>query len=663
MHTIRSLHLLALSWPTALLTTLAACGGGGSPPAENAPTPLLAVAQPGDLLALARQRLAAPDPGPTNNIGLRGAPMLALASDAAAGGATVLRSSTLVQETGIDEADLIKSTGSQVYTLDGIGNATTATPSLRVRSHRLQPDGSVLPQASLVVDELTGGSVALHGLLHAPAAQRLAVLSEWLSYSPMPVECQAMADCLIPVVLPAVLISRSEVHLAVLQAPDNGNLAVHERLAIQGRLVGSRLLGHQLVMVTTHSPTLPVAPGASAAERQAALARLSTGDLLPTLRVGTRAAQPLVADTDCYLQTAGTAIAPGLQITTITVLDLDSPALARRSRCFVGEADAMYLSAHNLYLATSRAVTISEGGALRFTGTLVTDIHKFTLAGLEWRGTGQVDGHLGWDPARKPYRMSEHDGLLRVLSFTGDTGWAVLEDAARRAASPATLTVLREAATGTTLERVATLPNAQRPAPLGHAGEQVYGVRFIGTRGYLVTFRRTDPLFVLDLADPADPKAVGELQVPGFSDHLFALGNGLLLGSGHDADATGQLGGLRFSLFDVSDPTQPQALGSVVLGERGSASTLDHTPHGLALRADGDQVRLAVPVVTAAANHSSFTPAVLRLNVDTTARTLSAKSLLQSTTPGALSLWDQRLMHSNDKLLHWVGGELLSLDW
>ncbi|EHR69409.1 beta propeller domain-containing protein [Burkholderiales bacterium JOSHI_001] len=663
MRTLHPLHLPARLWPAALLTVLAACGGGGgSPSAGNAGTPLLAVAQPGELLALARQRLAAVDPGPTNNAGLGGAPMLALAGDASGSAATVLRSSTLVQEAGIDEADLLKSTDSHVYTLDGNGT-TTATPSLRVRSHRLQADGGVLPQGSLLVDEDAGGSVTLHGLLPAPAAQRLAVLSEWMSHSPFPNECLAMADCLVPAVLPAMLITRSEVHLAVLRAPDDGSLTVHERLAIQGRLVGSRLVGQQLVLVTTHSPSLPLAPGASAAERQAALARLSAADILPTLRVGAQAVQALVADTDCYLQTAGSANTPGLQITTITVLDLGSPSLARRSRCFVGEVDAMYLSAQNLYLATSRAVTLNEGGALRYTGTLVTDIHKFTLAGLDWRGSGQVDGHLGWDPARKAYRMSEHDGLLRVLSFTGDTGWTALEDATRRPASPATLTVLREAPTGTALERMATLPNASRPALLGHAGEQVHGVRFIGTRAYLVTFRRTDPLYVLDLADPADPRAVGELQVPGFSDHLFDLGHGLLLGTGHDADANGQQGGLRFGLFDVSNPAQPQALGSVVIGERGSASTLDHTPHGLALRADGDQVRLAVPVVKAAASFSSFSPALLQLNVDTTARTLSAKPLLASTAPGALSLWDQRVMHSNDKLLHWVGGDLRTLGW
>lgn len=654
---------MPITHPTRLLfllapVVLAACGGGGgapTPPAAEAP--LVAVAQPGELLAVAKQRLAAQaSQGPVDHLAL-GAPALGVASDAS-GPSTVLRSATVVQEAGVDEADLIKSTPTHVYTLDDSqAHPTTGVRALRLRSHALQPGGGTTPVATLALADAAGASAAVHGLLLAPGVQRAAALAEWVSYTAPVNPCAGLADCWLA--LPALVHTSTEVRVQVASTPADGSLALQHTLAITGRLVGSRLVDNQLVLVTTHAPTVA---GVAPAERVAAIERLTNADLLPKLRLDGQPGQPLLNDTDCYVQTAGADPSPGLQLTTITVLDLASPTLARRSRCFVGHVEAMYLSPRHLYLATTRSETVNEGGALRYTGTLLTDIHKFTLAGLDWRGTGQVNGHLGWDEARKPYRLSEHGEHLRVLSFTGDTGWATLEDATRRAASPATLTVLREAGDGRRLAVVATLPNSRRTEALGRPGEQVHGVRFVGERGYVVTFRRTDPLYVLDLADPADPRVAGALEVPGFAEHLFALDNGLLFGAGFDADANGLLGGLRWTLFDVANPAQPRQLHSEVTGGRFSTSTLNFTPHGLALRTDGAQVRLAVPVMLAAGD-TQYTAGVQRLLVDTQARTLAAKPLLPVDAMLTQGLWGQRLVHSGEQLLHLVGGELLQHGW
>ena len=80
-------------------------------------------------------------------------------------------------------------------------------------------------------------------------------------------------------------------------------------------------------------------------------------------------------------------------------------------------------------------------------------------------------------------------------------------------------------------------------------GEQIYAVRFIGDTGYVVTFRQVDPLYTLDLSDPAEPRVVGELKIPGYSAYLHPVGEGLLLGIGQDATATGQtLGRPRLAL-------------------------------------------------------------------------------------------------------------------
>jgi uncharacterized secreted protein with C-terminal beta-propeller domain len=109
---------------------------------------------------------------------------------------------------------------------------------------------------------------------------------------------------------------------------------------------------------------------------------------------------------------------------------------------------------------------------------------------------------------------------------------------------------------------VGELPNAARPQPLGKPGEHLYASRFIGARGYLVTYRLTDPLYVLDLSDPGDPKMAGELHVEGYSDYLFPVSDTLLLGVGKDAVVDGGAGdgrfawyqGVKVSLIDVSEP-------------------------------------------------------------------------------------------------------------
>ncbi len=87
-------------------------------------------------------------------------------------------------------------------------------------------------------------------------------------------------------------------------------------------------------------------------------------------------------------------------------------------------------------------------------------------------------------------------------------------------------------------------------------GETVYSVRFMGDKAYFVTFRQTDPLFSVDVSNPAAPRVLGALKIPGFSNYLFPYGNGKLLGIGQDADEnTGRTTGMKLSMFDISDPS------------------------------------------------------------------------------------------------------------
>jgi len=135
--------------------------------------------------------------------------------------------------------------------------------------------------------------------------------------------------------------------------------------------------------------------------------------------------------------------------------------------------------------------------------------------------------------------------------------------------------------------------------------EKIYAVRFLGKRAYLVTFKQTDPLFVLDLSDAKAPKLLGQLKVPGFSNYLHPYDENTLIGLGQDTniDVYGnvRLGGLKLSLFDVRDPNNPRELDSYVVGDSGSSSLALHNHKAFLFRRDKNL--LAIPAsLTSALN-------------------------------------------------------------
>jgi hypothetical protein len=158
--------------------------------------------------------------------------------------------------------------------------------------------------------------------------------------------------------------------------------------------------------------------------------------------------------------------------------------------------------------------------------------------------SGAVPGRL-----LNQFAMSENNGDLRVATTTD--GWNFGEQ------SESSVYVLR--------------PNGESLDVIGSVGglgktEQIRAVRFLGDTAYVVTFRQTDPLYVIDLSDPTNPALDGELKIPGYSAYLHPVGEGLLLGVGQDATDSGQTLGTQLSLFDVSDPTNPQLIDTLPIG-------------------------------------------------------------------------------------------------
>lgn len=195
-----------------------------------------------------------------------------------------------------------------------------------------------------------------------------------------------------------------------------------------------------------------------------------------------------------------------------------------------------------------------------FGGT--TDLHVFDVEGtvVSHVASGSVEGSL-----LNQYSMSIHDGVLRTATTGLDEG-----------GSESYVTTFR--VEGTDLVQI---------GQVGGLGpdEDIQAVRFMGTTAYVVTFRRTDPLYVVDLTDPANPQAKGELKIEGYSAYLHPLGAGQLLGVGQDADPeTGITRGTQVSTFDVADPTRPERIDVDVTPD--SSSEVEWEPHALTVTAD-----------------------------------------------------------------------------
>ena len=659
-----------LALPATLGLLLAACGGGDGAapaPAPEARAGALSAAAPGELLQWAQGRLRALDAQGRLAGGAPGTlPMPTLAPVAGGAAAGVPTSRTLVQEDGVDEADLLLVQAGVAHALVRPA-AAAADTALELLSQPLGVDNRL---GAARRTALAGDGVMLQpeGLLARADGQALVAVSRRLEAVGGGEVCD---DCLsiAPVWMKAgVQVQHIDTRDAARPVPGNW-------LALEGSLVDTRRVGDTLVVVALHRPLLPAQAlpiTASASARAAAIDGLTAAELLPRLRRNGGAPEPLLRDTDCWLQRDNGSVL--VQLTTVTLINLADATLPQTTRCFAGGTEAVYLTPQNLWLATTRGAPLFERLTLA-PPPAQTDVHQFALdltgtGGLAWRGSATVDGHLGWDRERMSYRLSEHAGHLRVVTYTGTTGWATIADAAGTAASPARLTVLRAdsaaaSADGRTLATVATLPNAQRPAAIGKPGEQVYAVRFVGDRGYVVTFRQVDPLYVLDLANPAEPRVAGEVELPGFSHTLLPLDGGLLLGLGRDADADGRLQGLQFTLFDVADAAAPRVLQTLTLGSQGSASALDFARHGLALRADGTQVRAALPVMLTDTPFGDARRGLQTFVVDTAARTLVLGSLKGEIAGSSLvaPLGEERAALVGEQVLHLRAGTLADHAW
>lgn len=252
----------------------------------------------------------------------------------------------------------------------------------------------------------------------------------------------------------------------------------------------------------------------------------------------------------------------GLATLSVLTVDLDGPLEPAGGTAVVADGETVYASTDRLYVATSTWGSwrpLPAGASAP--NDVTTEIHAFDVSDpttASFIASGSVPGHL-----LNQYAMSARDGYLRVAVTEQPEWWP----GGGGEASESAVLVIAEDDDG--------LVEVGRVGGLGRT-ERIYAVRYLDDLAVVVTFRQTDPLYVLDLSDPRAPRLEGELKIPGFSSYLHPVGDDLLLGIGQDADEEGMVLGVQASLFDLSDRNAPERLAQLTFGT--GFSEVEHNP-------------------------------------------------------------------------------------
>jgi hypothetical protein len=382
---------------------------------------------------------------------------------------------------------------------------------------------------------------------------------------PIPVEPEPMPIPIDPPTFQAGTV------LQLIDVSDRSAPRVLQTTEIEGSHVTTRVVdGVARIVIASWPDPWPLLEGVSfsgdgsdaiagaRASLAARVAETDIGDWLPAFRA------TVLDDGDAPVSDEGALVAcedvlipevnAGIAQTSILRVDFTDGFDPAHTTTVVAEAGTVYASASTLYLAANRYVPVEDQGRIVDEG-FTTALHAFDLGGegaAAHVGAGEIPGHV-----LNQYSLSEHDGHLRVATTEGSPWGGGAEP------SQSGVRVLR--LDGGSLVEVGSVTG------LG-VTETIHSVRFMGPVGYVVTFRQTDPLYVIDLADPTAPRAVGELKIPGFSSYLHPVGEGLLVGIGRDADLQGRDQGLLVSLFDVRDPTAPTQLQTWIEGDAWSSA-------------------------------------------------------------------------------------------
>lgn len=456
-------------------------------------------------------------------------------------GGTSAHGETNVQVEGVDEGDILKNDGSYLYIVR-MANDAGYVDIVDIRDPQdLHSVGHIDVCKSTSTEERNTFADITELFV---TGETLTVLYTETTYP--------VTDWTLEIYDGAVGADTTQTTAAVYDITDRAAPVLRYTYAVDGSLISSRMTENTLLLVTEYS--VPLYKNDS---------DLKNASVPCFYKDNVKTRFPV--NTVCL-----TANTESQSYLTVTLLDTASDGTNAQMKAVLGGGTDIYCTDSVLLVAArdhTDAVTYSNMAgdeiASFVPGAVDTRLFAFSLSdGIRYQGSTEIDGTL-----LNQFAMDAHNGYYRIATTAEDGSC---------------LTVLNES-----LETVGKLGGI---AP----GEDIYAARFMGDTAYLVTFYQTDPLFVLDLSDPASPRVTGELKIPGFSNYLHPYAENLLIGIGTAGDENGATGQLKISLFDVGNMQEPKEISAVVFDDRAfsdSAAQYDH--HAYLSLSDGT---FAIPV-------------------------------------------------------------------
>ncbi|MTV48184.1 hypothetical protein GJ688_04195 [Heliobacillus mobilis] len=501
------------------------------------------------------------------------APKAEASKSAAADGSALASgdySKTNVQVDGVDEADIVKTDGRYIYQVNKqrVVIAEAYPPEEMKLAATINLEDQPLSPREIYVDKdylvVIGDSRYDTPVLVPEIGAQSKMLPGWRRppYHPYPLY--------------------GSVKALIYDIRDKGNIRKTREVELEGNYVSSRKIDASLYLVT---------------DRQLGYYLPETEDptILPWYKDSVSGTEKILMSYD-KIRCFPDFVQPNYLL--VAGFDVTDTSRKVNVSTYLGSGQEVYASLQNLYVAVTHyqrqahsGITVPYGGQ----AAEKTRLYKFRLnqANISYQEQGEVPGRI-----LNQFSMDESGDYFRVATTVGSP-WEQGEGTSKN-----NLYILNSH-----LTQVGKLEGI---AP----GEQIYSVRFMGERAYVVTFRTVDPLFVIDLKVPQTPKILGALKIPGYSNYLHPYDENHIIGFGKDTveqvqkDSQGnEVGvsafylGMKMAIFDVTDVNHPVEQFTANIGDRGTDSDLLHNHKAMLFDKQKNLLAFPVRVMVVDSNH------------------------------------------------------------
>jgi inhibitor of cysteine peptidase len=455
-------------------------------------------------------------------------------------------SQTNVQVEGVDEADIVKSDGTYLYIVRQ--NSATGAGELSIVKAYPVEEAKVLSKISWGNNKYISG-------IYINEDKLIVLISTWGNMKVMKESTE-------------YYYSQNKMGIEVYDVQNREVPTLARNITLDGNYMNSRMIG-KYVYVVSAFPTYSIPEEI----------------ILPTINLDGE--EKKVEATEIYYPNTPDVAYSFTTIFSFNTQD-DSQEPVQKT-VLTGSASNIYVSLNNIFLTLTKYNYDQMEQMQEYSEETIIYRVKIENGDIKLEAEGSVPGHI-----LNQFSMDEYNGYFRIATTTGQVFFIMRQESSEQANH---LYILDQS-----LKVVGKVENIAQ-------GEKIYSVRFMGEQAYMVTFKKVDPFFIIDVKDPTNPAILGWLKIPGYSDYLHPLDENHIIGLGKDAVPAEEgdfawYQGVKISLFDVTNVSAPIETSQFKIGERGtdSPALYDHK----AFLFNKDTGLMVIPVLVSEINREQY---------------------------------------------------------